>query len=543
MIYRSLCAFLAAAMVASATPVSRYDSQHTVDHNVRGPRIIGGVNAAVGEFPFMVSLQDPTSGHFCGGSLVSPNYVLTAAHCVDGDSGTLNVRIGGTRITGSTDTGAARTVTNVIVHPGYSGGINDIALLKLNAPYTGSAPIALAEEEDSPAGKECTVSGWGVTDPSGGSLPTRMKKVNVNIVSTAQCNAASSYAGQVDGTTEICAGVSGGGRDSCQGDSGGPLFTSDESSSGIVQVGVVSWGNGCAEAAYPGVYARVSNYLSWIRANSDVGSDDGGDDGGDDSGDKATVRIEVTLDEYGEETSYIIVDRNNNQLHRKTFTVDDSSKKHINTYSLDRSGAPHSLVISDSYGDGICCEFGEGDLRIVVDGVVTDFDGSELGFDEKRIQLTTMSPSPSPSPSPAPEPTDPPAARTVSLTGTYGDVSIASTVDVTPMGRSRTPKRGTGRRAVVLSGTYGDLTLSTTLDVSSGAGRRVLAAAEAGAATDPESRLEATLRSMTAKEFVELVSEARDGKLSKPLLSMLRTLSLIPDATATNQPRRLRAAA
>jgi trypsin len=127
---------------------------------------------------------------------------------------------------------------------------------------TGIQPIVLAREAPA-AGSSSEVSGWGTLSSGSSSLPTQLQAVTVNIVSTADCNSAyASYGGITENM--ICAAVTGGGKDACQGDSGGPLVA------GGTLVGIVSWGVGCAEARYPGVYSNVAALRKFIIDESGV---------------------------------------------------------------------------------------------------------------------------------------------------------------------------------------------------------------------------------------------------------------------------------
>ena len=113
-----------------------------------------------------------------------------------------------------------------------------------------------------------TTAGWGNTDGSGGqAFPNKPQEVGVQVVPHATCNGGGSYSGAIDEATMVCAASSG--KDSCQGDSGGPLFAPHRTDADkYVLVGVVSWGYGCALSRYPGVYARVSNFRSWLLAKN-----------------------------------------------------------------------------------------------------------------------------------------------------------------------------------------------------------------------------------------------------------------------------------
>merc|ERR1711953_452091 len=148
---------------------------------------------------------------------------------------------------------------------------NDIAILKLSTPLTLGGDvqaICLPSDNFAPAvGTPCWVSGWGTLQSGANSLPQQLQWVSVPVVSQASCNNA--YSNGITANM-ICAGLSTGGKDSCQGDSGGP-FVCMENGNPVI-TGVVSFGIGCALADYPGVYARVTQYLPWIRANMEGGS-------------------------------------------------------------------------------------------------------------------------------------------------------------------------------------------------------------------------------------------------------------------------------
>ncbi|GAK57775.1 peptidase S1 and S6 chymotrypsin/Hap [Candidatus Vecturithrix granuli] len=229
-------------------------------------RIIGGVVAADGAWPWMAALvdryEDPRPyGQFCGGALIHANWVLTAAHCLGGN---IDVVLGTNDLTASASTYERIAVIQQIAHPSYNSSTidNDIALLEL-AQASAQTPIAWnTSSAYNAAGTNSTVIGWGNTEYPGESYPDLLMQVDVPIVSDAACSAA--YPGEIT-SSMFCAGYAAGGKDSCEGDSGGPLMVSTGSGS-YVQVGVVSWGDGCALAGYYGVYTRVSNYAAWISS-------------------------------------------------------------------------------------------------------------------------------------------------------------------------------------------------------------------------------------------------------------------------------------
>jgi trypsin len=229
-------------------------------------RIIGGEKATEGRYGYAVSLAD-SYGHFCGGSLIAPDVVLSAAHCA---GGTYQAIINRHNVT--TQDGDAIDVVIEMPHPQYDDDTvdNDFMLLFLNRSTTESVTPVKVGDAFVGAGVNVTVVGWGDFDPDQdeSELAEELMEVEVLSISNAECDAAESnetdweydYNGEITDNM-MCAKDPG--QDACQGDSGGPLVI--RSDDGDVQVGVVSWGIGCAHADFPGVYARVSAQYEWIR--------------------------------------------------------------------------------------------------------------------------------------------------------------------------------------------------------------------------------------------------------------------------------------
>jgi len=232
-----------------------------------GGRIVGGTDASQGEFPHQIVLTRGVGGSLmCGGSLVAPDRVITAGHCCDGMSANrLGVTVGEHDRNHNDGSEQDIAVQKVALHEQYDSWdmTNDICMLWLSesADFSDANIDSIglpASMEDYDEGTDCVVTGWGTTT-EGGHLATVLQKVTVPVVSDDNCRSA--YGQNDIADSMICAGLDQGGKDSCQGDSGGPFMCGNQLS------GVVSWGYGCAEAGYPGVYTQTSYFVDWVNSH------------------------------------------------------------------------------------------------------------------------------------------------------------------------------------------------------------------------------------------------------------------------------------
>ncbi|WKX70991.1 trypsin-like serine protease [Streptomyces sp. XD-27] len=248
------------AFAAGSTP-AKPDGQRIIKP------IIGGTETPKDKYPFMAALLSKGKGsaldrQFCGGSLINPNVIMTAAHCVDGETPEgMQVAVGRTVLSDSKQ-GQVRNVFDITVHPRYAKDpAYDMAFLMLDKPVKGIAPIKLPTQGTDALirpGAKATVTGWGNTDTDMPNFPDRLREVKVPLVSHDECKI--SY-NEYDAKVNICAGVEG--KDSCQGDSGGPLFRTVPGRATPYQIGIVSYGEGCAAQGAPGVYTSVSSDKLW----------------------------------------------------------------------------------------------------------------------------------------------------------------------------------------------------------------------------------------------------------------------------------------
>ncbi|XP_041267819.1 acrosin-like [Onychostruthus taczanowskii] len=243
-------------------------------------RVVGGKSAESGAWPWLVSIQDPSvsgTGHLCGGSLISTQWGLTAAHCFaeSRNISAMRLVIGATQLTEPGPEAQVRLIKRLLIHKEYGPAdqSNDIALLELNEPVQCSPYIQLVCVPNATLNvaqlETCYVAGWGATTARSQQSSDVLQEAKVHLINVQVCNSSEWYQGDVH-THNLCAGYPEGGIDTCQGDSGGPLMCQDNSADFFWLVGVTSWGRGCARAKRPGIYTSVQHFYDWILVQMEL---------------------------------------------------------------------------------------------------------------------------------------------------------------------------------------------------------------------------------------------------------------------------------
>lgn len=322
---RVLCALFMLATVCTAYSILAGTAwaQSALCPSARS-KIVGGTPASIADWPGQASLRlhaenGEASHYFCGGTAITDRWILTAAHCLADYADSLNAVIEDSQgrslparlevVLHASDLRQLNAhqvfaVERIVIHERYRDGVdaarnlpspeavenaldtiaprlgNDVALLRLARPWRGpTAVLSLTSGSDPEPGAQVRVAGFGKTerDPNKPSLErfemrdgkaeffagsNRLQEAAVETVATASCRKR--YPHAVIDNGQLCAGLELGGKDSCQGDSGGPLVARDRGGCPY-QVGIVSWGAGCAEREAYGVYTRVSHYADWIQ--------------------------------------------------------------------------------------------------------------------------------------------------------------------------------------------------------------------------------------------------------------------------------------
>jgi hypothetical protein len=266
-------------------------------------------------------------------------------------------------------------------------------------PQSTLPPVAINDLRSSPADNEVlTVIGFGTTFEGATFGSSVLREVNVSAVPDAICN--QQYGGDVEDEIMFCGGATAGGKDSCQGDSGGPIMNSNG-----VQIGIVSWGQGCGDEDYSGVYSRISGAIDWINeqicelssdppdfcnnGDNNGGGNNGNGDNGNNGGNGSAppgdgtipVVVEITFDDYPEESGLKLIVQSTGQVITNrpagSFVGD-----YTGIFNLPM-GQDIDVELTDVFGDGLCCDYGQGGIRIAA--LLSDDEEEELATEDGRF--------------------------------------------------------------------------------------------------------------------------------------------------------------
>jgi trypsin len=359
-------------VVAKPEPMIQKTKPLKMPHSTPMPaesRIVGGTDAQPGAYPFFVQGVD------CGGSLIWDDIVLTAAHCTYGFPVGDSALVGNYILNNASGGAESIDVAQQVPHPLWddSSKVYDVMLLKLNHPVTNPnlTPIALNSVESNPAYNDVlTMLGFGYTSfplPFPWQQPSRLQEVNLTHVDSEWCDQKLSESGflsaflgsplHINDSLHFCAGD--GEKSGCYSDSGGPTFDQEGT-----QVGVTSNTFGCGYNNFPGVFQRVSAVKDWIDAticeasSSPPASCFAGNN---------EVVIEVKHDNYPEETGWTLCGGAGTLIANQTTGSYDTVGGTVTETAFVTEGA-YTFEITDTWGDGICCQEGSGEFKITVNG-------------------------------------------------------------------------------------------------------------------------------------------------------------------------------
>jgi hypothetical protein len=334
------------------------------------PRISGGTITEPGQYPYFTTL----ASRMCGSTLIHPDILMTAGHCQKAYAAERLVFVGAHEVHGTQVVTAAETRLLIRQYPHPNTDFvwwrNDLTLFKLDRP-ANSLPVQLNSDPDVPSpNSTLTVIGFGATRTE--RLSDFLQEVDLYAVDPDTCRRQYSNVNPeaVDPATMVCASHPLPDHDSCPGDSGGPLLdkvTGEE-------VGIVSFGMGCGDPNYPGVYTRISAYTNWIHDRicelSAVPPADCNTTNTDPAADSVKVTLYIQYDDFPEEVFWRLEDKSTGQ----TIAVQPSipGRRAFFSHKLSLRPGRYTLQVTDMQGDGLCCEWGHGQIVVSAHGNPTN---------------------------------------------------------------------------------------------------------------------------------------------------------------------------
>jgi trypsin len=332
------------------------------------PRISGGTITDPGQYPYFATL---VGSRICGATLIHPDILMSAGHCQRAFAAETMVFVGAHEVDNTHVTASeTRVIVRQYPYPDldFTSWDNDLTLFQLNRPVLSLPPVRLNSDTALPSPDSIlTVIGFGATQTGG--LSEFLREVDIYPVDSDKCILQYNEATIIDPAHMICASNPSPGHDSCQGDSGGPLL---DTATGT-QVGIVSFGIGCGDPKFPGVYTRVSAYTNWIHDRicelSAVPPSDCNTTRTIPAADSVRVTLYIRYDDRPEETFWRLEEKSTGQTIAFQPTIPGRRSSFSHRLSL-RPGK-YTLQVTDMQGDGICCEYGEGKIVISAHGSPT----------------------------------------------------------------------------------------------------------------------------------------------------------------------------
>jgi trypsin len=380
-------------MIGQQSSESKNENRVLIDQNNVGralqvtPRISGGTITDRLEYPFFATL---VGSRICGATLIHPDILLSAGHCQRAFAAEPMVFVGAHEVDGMHVTAdATRVIVRQYQYPdiNFVSWDNDLTLFQLDRPVNSLPPVQLNSDSDVPSpDSTLTVIGFGATQT--GRLSTFLREVDVYPVDSGTCIRQYSGATIIDPAIMVCAGNPSPGHDSCPGDSGGPLL---DTATGE-QVGIVSFGIGCGNPNFPGVYTRVSAYTNWIHDRicelSAVPPADCNTTSTSPAADSVRVTLYIRYDDRPEEVFWRLEEKATGQT--IAFQPSIPSRRSSFSHKLSLRPGKYTLQVTDMQGDGICCEYGKGKITVSAHGSPTTSASASTSTSSSTLKSQTL---------------------------------------------------------------------------------------------------------------------------------------------------------